>query len=341
MITPPYLTKGDKIAIVSTARKVTPAEMDEAFRVFGSWGLQVVTGTHLFGQSNQFSGTDEERTADMQMMLNDTSIKAIVCARGGYGTIRIIDKLDFTVFKQHPKWIVGYSDITVLHSHVQTQLGIETVHATMPINFCDSGSETSIETLQKALFGEPLSYTIEPHELNIAGNVSGQLTGGNLSILYSLLGSASDIETRDKVLFIEDLDEYLYHIDRMMVNMKRNGKFDGLKGIIVGGLTKMNDNTVPFGLTAEQIISEYAQQYTIPVCFNFPAGHMADNRALVMGREIQLNVEPNAVSVQFLPAVDVTESGSTLRKILKPALFFLGFMGFIYLIISLLSKLAK
>jgi muramoyltetrapeptide carboxypeptidase len=303
MITPPYLKSGDKIAIVATARKVSPAEMDCAFSTLRSWGLQVVTGPHLFGEKNQYSGTDEERTSDLQMMLDDKEIKAVICARGGYGTVRIVDKLNFSTFEQHPKWIVGYSDITVLHSHIQTQLGIETLHATMPINFPDAGTEAANESLRKALFGETLEYTIEAQPLNIPGNVSGVLTGGNLSILYSLTGSPSDIQSQDKILFIEDLDEYLYHMDRMMINLKRSGKLAGIKALIVGSLSKMNDNAVPFGIQAEQIIAEYAYDAGVPVCFNFPAGHISDNRALIMGREVQLDIGSNEVSLQFFTPV--------------------------------------
>jgi muramoyltetrapeptide carboxypeptidase len=336
MITPPYLKSGDKIAIVATARKVSPAEMDVAISTLRSWGLQVVTGPHLFGEKNQYSGTDDERASDLQMMLDDTDIKAIICARGGYGTVRIIDQLNFSTFEQHPKWIVGYSDITVLHSHIQTQFGIETLHATMPINFPDQGTEAATESLRKALFGETLEYNIDAQPLNQPGNVSGVLTGGNLSILYSLTGSASDIQTGDKILFIEDLDEYLYHVDRMMVNLKRSGKLSGIKGLIVGGLSKMNDNTVPFGKQAEEIIAEYALEAGIPVCFNFPAGHIADNRALIMGREVQLDIDKQSVSLRFLPAGETAKTGSMLRKILKPAIFFLGFFVFIYLILYLI-----
>ena len=341
MITPPYLKSGDKIAIVATARKVSPAEMDVAIGTLRSWGLQVITGPHLFGANNQYSGTDEERTADLQMMLDDTDIKAIICARGGYGTVRIIDQLNFSTFEQHPKWIVGYSDITVLHSHIQTRFGIETLHATMPINFPDEGTEAATESLRKALFGEPLDYNIVSSPFNKYGNVSGELTGGNLSILYSLTGSASDIQTQDKILFIEDLDEYLYHMDRMMINLKRSGKLSGIKGLIVGGLTKMNDNTVPFGKQAEQIIAEYAREAGIPVCFNFPAGHISDNRALIMGREVQLDIDANGVSVRFLPAGYTIKSGNLFRKVLKPAIFFLGFFAFIYIILYLIRLFLK
>jgi muramoyltetrapeptide carboxypeptidase len=211
----------------------------------------------------------------------------------------------------------------------------------MPINFRDEGTQTAIESLRKILFGEILEYQIASHVLNIPGSVSGVLTGGNLSILYSLTGSASDIQTEDKILFIEDVDEYLYHIDRMMMNLKRSGKLSGIKGLIVGGLTKMNDNTVPFGKLAEQIIYQYAQEAGIPVCFNFPAGHIADNRALILGREVELNIDQNGVSLKFLPAAETTESKISLRKFMKPALYFLGFFGFIYLILYLIRMVLK
>jgi len=341
MISPPYLKSGDKIAIVAPARKVIPSEMETAINTFRSWGLQVITGTHLFGAYNQYSGTDEERASDFQMMLDDKEIRAIVCARGGYGTVRIIDRLNFSTLEQHPKWIVGYSDITVLHSHIQSQYNIETLHATMPINFPDEGTAVAIESLRKALFGEPLEYSIASAPLNLDGNASGILTGGNLSILYSLTGSASDIQTENKILFIEDLDEYLYHIDRMMMNLKRSGKLSGIKGLVVGGLTKMNDNAVPFGKQAEQIINEYGREAGIPVCFGFPAGHIPDNRALIMGREVQLSISPDNVSLQFLPAGETSRNGRQAVKILKPALFFLGFFAFIYAILTLIRLLVK
>jgi muramoyltetrapeptide carboxypeptidase len=341
MITPPYLKSGDKIAIVATARKVSPSEMDVAINTFRSWGLQVVTGPHLFGSTNQYSGTDEERASDLQIMLDDSEVKAIMCARGGYGTVRIIDQINFSAFEQHPKWIVGYSDITVLHSHIQAQFGIETLHATMPINFPEEGTEAATESLRSALFGETLEYNIENHPLNMPGNVSGVLTGGNLSILYSLTGTPSDLQTQDKILFIEDIDEYLYHIDRMMMNLKRSGKLYGIKGLIIGGLTKMNDNTLPFGKQAEEIISEYIKEAEIPVCFNFPAGHIADNRALIMGREVQLNIDVKGVSLQFVPAGIKVKAGSLLRKILKPAFFFLAFFVFIYVILYFIKLFLK
>ncbi|MEK6615045.1 MAG: LD-carboxypeptidase, partial [Bacteroidota bacterium] len=217
MISPPVLKKGDKIGIVAPARKISQEEIRFAMDTFHEWELEVVLGKKIFGTTNQYSGSDEQRAKDFQKMLDDDSIRAIISARGGYGTLRIIDQLDFSSFRKNPKWIIGYSDITVLHSHIHRNFGIETIHATMPINF--HKDEKSVETLRKTLFGEKLSYEILQHELNRRGESIGKLVGGNLSLLYALIGSKSDISTDGKILFIEDLDEYLYHIDRMMINL--------------------------------------------------------------------------------------------------------------------------
>ena len=215
-------------------------------------------------------------------------IRAIICARGGYGTVRIIDNIDFTNYNLKPKWIVGYSDVTVLHSHIHTNFGIETLHAIMPLNF--PGAPEALFTLKKALFGESLTYELEPHPFNRNGHCRGQVVGGNLSLLYSLNNTLSDIDTTDKILFIEDLDEYLYHIDRMMMNLRRSGKLENLAGLIVGGMTEMNDNEVPFGKTAYEIIAEAIKPYSFPVIFNFPAGHISDNRVLIIGRRCEMTV---------------------------------------------------
>ena len=296
MRTPPYLKKGDKIGVVACARKISPEELKPAGDIMKSWGLEVVFGKNLFNSDHQFSGTDQERADDLQFMLDDPSIKAIISARGGYGTVRIIDKINFEKFRQQPKWIVGYSDITVLHSHIHN-MGIETLHATMPINFTKNTEATL--TLQKALWGESLNYEIESHALNKIGNAEGELVGGNLSLLYALTGSSSEIHTKGKILFLEDLDEYLYHIDRMMISLKRAGKLQGLAGLVVGGMSDMKDNTVPFGKTAEEIISDAVQEYDFPVCFNFPAGHIDKNLAMIFGRKVKLFVEENKAEVVF------------------------------------------
>ena len=260
-------------------------ELQPALDCIKQWGLKIRLGKNLFGQSDQFSGTDAERAADLQNLMGDTSVKAILCARGGYGTIRIIDQLDFTEFVKNPKWIVGYSDVTVLHSHLQ-RMGIETLHATMPIKF--SADMESVESLRRALFGEELKYEWESSHVGREGTAKGLLAGGNLSLLTALNGSASDLDTRGKILFLEDLDEYLYHIDRMLLNLKRSGKLEHLAGLLIGGMTEMKDNAVPFGKTAQEIISDAVKEYNYPVAFDFPAGHTDRNLAIYLGREIEL-----------------------------------------------------
>ncbi|CAN5556452.1 LD-carboxypeptidase [soil metagenome] len=294
LIQPPHLKKGDKIAIVASARKISMQEIQPAIDIFKSWGLEVVLSKNLFSSDNQFSGTDDERASDLQTALDDESIKAVISARGGYGTIRIIDKIDFTKFKQHPKWVIGYSDITVLHSHIHN-FGIQTVHATMPLNF--SVNADAVETLRQTIFGEKLSYEIPKHILNRVGSAEAEIIGGNLSLLYALTGSASSVHTKGKILFIEDLDEYLYHIDRMMVSLKRNGKLCELAGLVVGGMTDIKDNQIPFGKTAEEIIFDAVKEYNYPVCFNFPAGHVDRNIALVLGKKMKLVVDDNGSSL--------------------------------------------
>jgi len=298
MIQPEFLQKNDTVAIVSTARKISLEDIKPAIDLLESWGLNVVIGKTIGFEENQFAGNDTQRTTDFQQMLNNPKIKAIWCARGGYGTVRIIDNLDFTEFKKHPKWIVGYSDITVLHSHIHN-LGFETLHATMPLDVAKTHKE-SLTSLKNSLFGENNIYEIKSSEENKIGKGSGELVGGNLSILYSLLGSESNIKTDGKILFIEDLDEYLYHIDRMMMNLKRNGYFNNLKGLIVGGMSGMHDNAIPFGKNAKEIILDTVSEFDFPVAFDFPAGHISDNRALVLGRKVNLTVNKDKTNLSFL-----------------------------------------
>ena len=303
MIRPPYLQSGDSVAIVAPARKIERHEIDAAVRLFRSWQLDVVLPPHLFDADNQFAGDDHIRALTLQEQLDNPKIRAIICARGGYGTVRIIDRLDFTRFAKSPKWLVGYSDVTVLHSHIHRHLDIETLHATMPINIhadADSTHYPAIETLRQALFGDTLTYSLPSHPLCRTGSAHGQLVGGNLSILYSLCGSPSDIDTNGKILFIEDLDEYLYHIDRMMMNLKRCGHLAHLAGLVVGQMSDMHDNAVPFGATAEQIIRDAVAEYDYPVCFNFPAGHNGvDNHALILGRPATLTVTLDSSTLSF------------------------------------------
>ena len=297
MITPPYLQKGDTVAILATARKHIVKSMQPTIDLLESWGLHVVIGKSIGLEENQLAGKDEDRAADLQEQLDNPNIKAIWCARGGYGTVRVVDLIDFTQFKKHPKWLVGFSDVTVLHNHLNT-MGYKSIHGIMPISLAKASPE-AIESLRLSLFGQPLKYSIDPHPMNRLGKASGELVGGNLSILYSLLGSPSAIDCKDKILYIEDLDEYLYHIDRMMMNLKRNGCLESLKGIIVGSMTDMKDNDIPWGKNALEIVQDVTKKYNIPMIFNFPAGHIHDNRALILGNTVSIEVTENCSTVVF------------------------------------------
>jgi muramoyltetrapeptide carboxypeptidase len=295
---PQALKIGDKISIISTARKISLEEVQPAINLLTDWGLEVVLGKNLFAEDHQFAGTKVQRLADLQQALNNGEIKAIFCARGGYGTVQLIDEIDFSDFKKHPKWIVGYSDVTVLHNHINQHFGIATLHATMPINF-KTNTKAALQSLKDALFDNTLNYQCASHAYNRLGEAKGELVGGNLSILYSLTGTTSQINTEGKILFLEDLDEYLYHIDRMMQNLKRAGMLHGLKGLLIGGMTDMNDNTIPYGHSAIDIIKNIIEEYDFPVAFGFPAGHLDDNRALIMGEEAVMKVEEEGTTLTF------------------------------------------
>ena len=297
MITPAYLQKGDTIAIVSTARKNIDDNLEPTIDMLEGWGLKVKIGNTIGLDYFQLAGTDDQRAADFQEQMDNPNIKAIWCVRGGYGTVKIIDKLDFTKFKQNPKWIIGFSDVTVLHSHLN-RMGIESLHAIMPVSVARATDEAK-NSLCAALFGEKLQYTLDCDALNHTGKAKGELVGGNLSILYSLLGSESAIDCHDKILFIEDLDEYLYHIDRMMHNLKRNGYFEHIKGIIVGGMTDMHDIEIPFGQNEVQIITAITKEYNIPIAFEFPAGHQIDNRTLILGKQVNFEVNDKEIKLKF------------------------------------------
>lgn len=294
MIRPPYLKAGDTVVIVSTARKVSKFEIKPAIDLLKSWGLEVQTGKNLFKEDHQFAGTDEDRAGDLQRALNNKNVQAVLFARGGYGTTRVIDAIDWKKFIKQPKWLIGYSDITVVHSHVHRHCGIQTLHGPMSLNL-GKLSPQCLSVLKETLFGQTLRYSSskqQPHleKLNRKGKAKGRLVGGNLSILYSQAATPSDIDTAGKILFLEDLDEYLYHIDRMMMNLKRSGKLKDLAGLIVGGMTEMKDNTIPFGKTAEEIIHDAVKEYTYPVVYGFPAGHIPNNYPMIFGSEVTLNV---------------------------------------------------
>ncbi|MCS6934377.1 MAG: LD-carboxypeptidase [Chitinophagales bacterium] len=289
LLRPPALKTGDTVYLLSTARKITFEEVQPAINLFESWGLNVKIGKTIGAEYRQFAGTDTLRAEDFQAALDDAEVRAVICARGGYGTVRMMDAIRYDSFLANPKWIVGFSDVTFLHTHITNTLGIQTLHAPMPFNFATATAE-SLEALRSELFGIKKEFEVPPHPLNRLGSAGGVLTGGNLSILYSITGTHSVFNTCGKLLFLEDLDEYLYHVDRMMMNLKRSGKLRDLAGVIVGSFTEMKDNKVPFGCTAEEIIAEHLSEYDYPVCFGFPAGHIPDNRALVMGRRYQLTV---------------------------------------------------
>ena len=305
-ITPQPIKPGDCIGIVAPARKVIQQEVHPAIKFLTSRGFMVKTSPHLFSEHYQFSGTEEQRANDLMEMIENKSVKAILCARGGYGTVRLLDYLNFRKLQQNPKWIVGYSDITVFHNYLNGWFGIETIHGPMPFSFpSDGNTNESLESLLKVLMGENPTYNIEPHPFNKHGKAEGIIAGGNLSILYSLAGTDADINPQGKILFIEDLDEYLYHLDRMMMNLKRSGKLKNIVGLIVGGLTEMKDNHTPFGYTPYEIVSNAVKEYNIPVCFNFPAGHTEPNLSLIMGRKARLVVNESGATLTFSKPANV------------------------------------
>lgn len=296
---PKKLKKGDTIAIVSTARKVSSKELAPAILFAEQMGLVVHLGNTIGIEKHQYAGDESLRAQDFQNALDNPNIKAIWCARGGYGTIRMVDLLNFTQFTQQPKWIIGYSDVTVLHSHIN-RFNIPTIHGQMCLEI-EKRSKASRDTLQQALFADnpDISYSLDASLPCRFGTATGTLVGGNLSVLYSILDSPSQIDWKDKVLFIEDLDEMLYHIDRMMQNLKRSGRLKNLAGLIVGGMSEMRDNTIGFGKTAPEIIFEAVQGYQYPVSFNFPAGHVKDNRALVFGKVVTFEVTQKQVHLSY------------------------------------------
>jgi len=287
LILPAPLASNSHIRIVSTARFIVDNQLLYTKSLLQSWGFSVSFGDHLFKQENQFAGTEKERVLDLQNAIDDVNVEAILFARGGYGTVKIIDHIDFSSLKNNPKWFIGYSDVTVLHSHLHQNQKLATLHASMPVNF-EKNTQKSLDSIRNCLKGLKINIEFESSTENKAGNAEGILIGGNLSIIYSLLGSKSDIDTSGKVLFIEDLDEYLYHVDRMMVNINRNGKLKDLAGLIVGGFSDMRDNEIPFGKTAHEIILDSVKNYNFPVIFDFPAGHIDDNRAIILGKSCKI-----------------------------------------------------
>jgi muramoyltetrapeptide carboxypeptidase len=297
---PPYLQKGDTIGLVCPAGLMPVEKVSECIRVINEeWAFTIKVGTTIGQQYHYFSGTDEERLEDFQHMLDDENVKAILCARGGYGLSRIIDKIDFTNFKKNPKWIIGFSDVTILHSHIYRNHHISTLHAPMANAFNEDGFKNEfVQSLRHALEGKKIKYQCKPHAFNKKGQAIGELVGGNLSLLAHLVGTDSDIKTKGRILFIEDVGEYLYNVDRMMYQLKRSGKLDKLAGLIVGGFTDMKDTERPFGQTVHEIIRDAVAEYDYPVCFDFPVSHEKENYALKIGVGYKLKVGKNKVTFE-------------------------------------------
>ena len=300
-IIPPYLKPGDRIGLVCPAGYMPAEKYQTCIQTLSDWGFQVIIGKTPGHQFNYFSGTDKERLHDFQHMMDDAKIKAILCARGGYGTGRIIDQLNFRKFMNRPKWIIGFSDITLLHSHLFSNYKIASLHAPMAAAFNDGEFKNQyIQSLRDALSGKKADYKIAPHQLNNTGNAKGILVGGNLSLLTNITGTPSDINTKNKILFIEDVGEYIYNVDRMMYHLKRSSKLDHLKALIVGSFSDMKDTTIPFGQTAEEAIKAVVEEYDYPVCFAFPVGHNKENYALKVGTKYELNVSDSFVELKEL-----------------------------------------
>ncbi len=296
---PPYLKPGDTIGILCPSGYMPYEKASTAIETLKEWGFRIVVGKTLGNQYNYFSGTDEERLADLQQMLDDDSINAILCARGGYGMGRIIDALSFKKFKKHPKWIIGFSDITILQSHIFSKFKIASLHAPMAAAFNDGEHKNQyIQSLHDALIGRKATYSSYGNQYNQNGKASGILAGGNLSLLINIFGTSSDINTEKKILFIEDVGEYIYNVDRMLYQLKRCGKLDNLAGLIVGKFTDMKDTTIPFGQTIEEVVYNIIKDFDYPVCFGFPVSHEKENYALKIGIKYELTVSSTSVQLE-------------------------------------------
>ncbi|MFL5742621.1 MAG: LD-carboxypeptidase [Flavisolibacter sp.] len=297
---PPYLKKGDTIGIVAPAGFMPIEKMQTCIETLDAWGYTVKLGTTTHSNSdNYFSGTDEERLQDLQQVMDDPSINAVLCARGGYGLSRIIDKISFKKFRKHPKWLIGFSDVTVLHAHIFSRFEIASLHAPMAAAFNDGGADSPyIRSLKNALEGGKSSYECGAHPFNKNGEAKGRLVGGNLSLLVHLLGTRSELDTKNKILFLEDVGEYLYNVDRMLVQLKRSEKLKGLAGLIIGGFTDGKDTERPFGKTVYEIIQEHVCEYKYPVSFGFPVSHGPENYALKIGVNYSLQVRAEGVSLK-------------------------------------------
>lgn len=299
--TAPYLKKGDIIGIVCPAGFLSLEKATTCIETLKAWGYQVKIGKTLGSQFHYFSGTDSERAEDLQEMLDDKNVTAILCGRGGYGVSRIIDRLNFTKFKKYPKWLIGFSDITVLHAALNRNIKFASIHASMAGAFNDGGAENEyVKSIRKLLKGQLSNYTCPTHSFNSLGKASGELIGGNLSLIVHMIGTPTAYQTKNKILFIEDLGEYIYHIDRMFLQLKRAGYLEGLAGLIIGGFTDINDTTVPFGMTVYETLREHLKEYKYPICFDFPVSHATQNFALKVGAMHQLLVGKTKVLLKEL-----------------------------------------
>jgi len=297
---PPYIKKGDTIGITCPAGYMAKEKAQACIRTLQQWGFEVMVGKTLGSNSNNyFSGTDEERLNELQAMLDNESIHAVLFGRGGYGVGRLIDKLDFSQFRRKPKWLIGYSDITVLHSHIHSNYKIATLHSPMAAAFND-GENEFITSLHKAITGKKMKYKYDVHALNKQGTAVGELVGGNLSLLAHLVGTASDIDTKNKILFIEDIGELIYSTDRLLYQLLRSGKLAEVAGLIIGKFIDVKDTERPFGKNIDEVISDIVKQFDYPVCFNFPVSHTKENYALKVGVKHELKITGRSVSLSEL-----------------------------------------
>lgn len=298
---PDFLSKGDKVYILSTARKVESTELQFSINLLNELGLDAVLGESINLKDHQYAGSDKERAEDFQNALDNTEVKAIWFARGGYGSIRIFDMIDWSGFIENPKWLIGFSDITIWHNLINNFYGIQTLHAPMCLTI-SSATEKSIDSFKKAIFGQkkPIEFEKNLNNKSINKAIVGDIIGGNLSILYSLIGTDNGFNTNNKILFIEEIDEYLYHIDRMMIALKRARKLEGLKALIVGGFTEIKDNEIPFGKNYIDIILEHCSGYNFPIFFDFPVGHIEDNRSLILGANVQFEEMDSLIKMSYL-----------------------------------------